>query len=390
MNHYRSSQNKLPVITLRHLMIDSKKCIGLQFYPSKVIHALVKTLDKPRWSNEHQMVFVINTETNLTALFNTFKGVAWMNCRYFFKNKPIRTWGVDEDYTPLKQKFIADEGDTTLCPKEYIQLLETRRYSLSTARSYTHLFSNFIQFYHSKPLSDINERDIRDYVHMIVKMGKSASYQNQVINAIKFYYEQVLDMPQRFYEIDRPVKEHKLPMVLSEEEVKQLFTATENLKHKAILVTIYSCGLRISELLNLKLTDIKSDRGQVLIRDAKGKKDRMTVLSQTTLELLRKYFKAYRPQVYLMEGGPGIPYSSKSVQNILKRSLRKANIYKPATPHTLRHSFATHLLEHGTDLRYIQVLLGHSSPKTTEIYAHVSTRSLKEVKSPVDHMNIEF
>jgi site-specific recombinase XerD len=224
----------------------------------------------------------------------------------------------------------------------------------------------------------------------IVKQGKSLSHQNQVINAIKFYYEQVLDMPQRFYEIERPRKQQKLPSVLSEEEISKIISSTANLKHKTILATIYACGLRLSELLNLKISDIQSDRHLLLIRDGKGKKDRHTLLSDTTLTLLRKYYVVFRPKEYLFEGQDGGRYSSKSVQNIVKHALRTANIKRPASAHTLRHSFDTHLLENGTDLRYIQTLLGHSSPKTTEIYAHVSTKGIRDVVSPIEKLKIEF
>ena len=244
--------------------------------------------------------------------------------------------------------------------------------------------------FHEKPLNELNEIDIRQYIHGIVKQGKSASYQNQAINAIKFYYEQVLDMPQRFYEIDRPIAEHKLPFVLSEAEIGKLISVTANLKHKAILVTIYSCGLRMSELINLKISDIQSDRNLLLLRAAKGNKDRTTILSNTTIFLLRKYYKQFKPEVYLFEGQKGGPYSSKSVHNIVKHAMALAKINKPASTHTLRHSFATHLLENGTDLRYIQTLLGHSSPKTTEIYAQVSTKSLRGVVSPIEKLNIQF
>lgn len=232
--------------------------------------------------------------------------------------------------------------------------------------------------------------DIKKYVHGIVKQGKSASYQNQVINAIKFYYEQVLDMPQRFYQIDRPKKEHKLPIVLSEEEVAKIISVTTNLKHKAILVTIYSCGLRLSELINLKISDMQSDRNLLLVRNAKGNKDRTTLLSTTTIALLRKYYAQYRPMTYLFEGQTGGPYSSKSVQSIVKNAVKLAHICKSVSPHTLRHSFATHLLENGTDLRYIQTLLGHSSPKTTEIYAQVSTKHLGNIVSPLEKLGIAF
>lgn len=168
----------------------------------------------------------------------------------------------------------------------------------------------------------------------------------------------------------------------------RLIAATENLKHKAIIVTIYSCGLRLNELLTLKMSDIQSDRNLLLIRGAKGNKDRTTILSDTTLALLRKYYRKYRPKELLFEGQFGGSYSAKSVSNIIKHGLAPAKINTPASAHTLRHSFATHLLENGTDLRYIQVLLGHSSPKTTEIYTRVSTRNLRDVKSPVEKLKI--
>jgi len=382
--------NKLPILTLRNLMINGKKCIGLQHYPNKIIDILITGLGEVQYSEEYKMHYIPNSEANIKILITSFRGVAWINYKYFYKNKPIHTRGANENFSLLKEKYQGQEKLLNYCPAEYIQLLETRRYSLNTARSYCMLFADFVEYYCDRPLIEINEQDIKAYVHSIVKAGKSSSYQNQVINAIKFYYEQVLDMPQRFYEIDRPNKERKLPLVMSEEEVTRLMDAVTNLKHKAILATMYSCGLRISELLWLQLTDIQSDRRLVLVREAKGKKDRTTVLATTTLELLRKYYQEYRPRVYLFEGGPGIPYSSKSVSNILKRALHKAGINKQATPHTLRHSFATHLLENGTDLRYIQVLLGHNSPKTTEIYAHVSTRYLRDVKSPIEKLNIRF
>ena len=370
-------------------MIDEKKAIGIQFYPNKVIQALIKTLDSPKWSEQYSMVFVANTPENFKAFFRVFKGIAYINCRYFLRNKPLYANAKPVDLSAIKNKSLT-EKDKPVCPREYIELLESKRYSFNTAKIYTALFAEFMNHFKGKSLAEIDEIDINHYVNGIVKRGKSASYQNQIINAIKFYYEQVLDMPQRFYEIDRPKKEHKLPFVLSEKEIKTLITVTSNLKHKAILVTIYSCGLRMSELLNLKITDIQSDRNLLLVRDGKGNKDRTTILSDTTIALLRKYYLQFRPEVYLFEGQKGGPYSSKSVHNIVKHGLAIAKIIKPASTHTLRHSFATHLLENGTDLRYIQTLLGHSSPKTTEIYAQVSTKSLRGVVSPIEKLKIEF
>lgn len=382
-------KSKIPIITLRNLLIEEQRQIGLQFYPSQVIETLVASLDGPKWSEQYQMRYIRNTPENLKLLFELFRGVAWINGRYFFRNKPIRTGGEDEDYTSLKGARTVEDGPGC-CPAEYIALLETRRYSLNTARNYVHHFSRFVRHLGERKLTDVNENDIRQYIHQIVKTGKSSSYQNIAINAIKFYYEQVLDMPQRFYVIDRPVKERKLPLVLSEEEVQKILTVTTNIKHRAILATIYSCGLRLSELLALRMCDIQSDRHQVIIRNAKGKKDRATLLSDWTLNLLRTYYRRYRPVEYLFEGGASTPYSAKSVQNILRSALMKAGIRKKATPHTLRHSFATHLLENGTDLRYIQALLGHTSAKTTEIYAHVSTKYVREIRSPIDNLNLQL
>jgi site-specific recombinase XerD len=216
----------------------------------------------------------------------------------------------------------------------------------------------------------------------------STSYQNQAINAIKFYFEKVLGGKRATYSIDRPKKEKALPVVLSEEEIVRIFKNIENCKHKAILMVIYSAGLRISECVNLKIKDIDSNRMQLRIEQSKGKKDRYTLLSSKTLNFLRDYFKVYRPSVYLFEGQFGNQYSTRSIQTIFQETVKKAGITKRVTVHSLRHSFATHLLENGTNLRYIQSLLGHSSSKTTEIYTHITTKGFDQLKSPLDHLDI--
>jgi len=212
--------------------------------------------------------------------------------------------------------------------------------------------------------------------------------ENQAINAIKFYYEKVLGRPVRKYYVQRPKKGWNLPNVLSEIEVQQIFSNTENLKHKAILSLIYSAGLRRGELINMKIEDIDSKRMYVIIRQGKGRKDRYSILSEKILDLLRRYFKDYRPKKWLFEGQFGGQYSETSVHNILKAAVKKSGIRKKVTVHTLRHCFATHLLEHGVDLRYIQELLGHRSPKTTEIYTHITQRGLGKIKSPLDNLDI--
>ncbi len=216
----------------------------------------------------------------------------------------------------------------------------------------------------------------------------STSYQNQSINAIKFYYEQVLGGKRKFYFLDRPRKEKRLPVVLSEEEVVRIFGQVGNIKHKCLLMLIYSAGLRIGEALNITVADIDSARGQVSIRGAKGNKDRVSLLSASLLPLLREYYQQYQPKKYLFEGMGGGKYSARSAQAVLKRAVKQAKIKKNVTLHTLRHSFATHLLENGTDLRYIQTLLGHNSSRTTEIYTHVSTKALRDIRSPLDKLNL--
>ncbi|MCF7888991.1 MAG: tyrosine-type recombinase/integrase [Victivallales bacterium] len=187
-----------------------------------------------------------------------------------------------------------------------------------------------------------------------------------------------------YYELHRPRKENKLPKVLSKIEVKRILASSNNIKHKCILMLIYSAGLRRSELLNLKPTDIDSERMLIHINGAKGKKDRISLLSDNLLKLLRKYYKEHRPKKYLFEGQNGGKYSSTCVANILKKASLKTGIRKNVTPHMLRHSFATHLLEQGTDLRYIQELLGHERSKTTEIYTHVSKKAIDKIKNPID------
>lgn len=220
-----------------------------------------------------------------------------------------------------------------------------------------------------------------------MKSGLSSSYQNQIVNSIKLYFKTCRDTKIEVDKIHRPKREKVLPNVLSKEEVKAILNAHENIKHKMMLSLIYSCGLRCGELIALKPVNIDSKRNIILLKNAKGKKDRIAPLSLKILEMLREYYRQYKPINYLFEGQiAGQPYDARSLQLVLKQALKKASIAKPVTLHWLRHSYATHLLESGTDLRYIQELLGHNSSKTTEIYTHVSTKSIQQIKSPFDDL----
>ena len=275
------------------------------------------------------------------------------------------------------------------CPSEYIAKLKELRYSKNTLDTYKHMFEEFINYYPETEINDITDVMIVDFLQYLVnERNISGSYQNQSINSIKFYYERVLGGQRKIYTFDRPRKEKILPEVLSEEELVKILNATENLKHKAILMTIYSAGLRISELTNLRIKDIDSGRMQIRVEQAKGKKDRYTLLGEKTLEILRKYVSEYKPKEWLFEGRNGEQYGSRTIQEILKKSVDKVGLKKRITVHTLRHSFATHLLEAGTDIRYIQNLLGHQSGKTTEIYTHITTKGFDQIKSPLDKLEI--
>jgi len=269
--------------------------------------------------------------------------------------------------------------------KQYMDLLIQKRYSKNTQNIYYNYFKDFCIYFKKENLLNITTAQINAYILDLIKSKNiSISQQNQRINAIKFYYEKVLGRDKQYYELHRPKKEHKLPKVLSKDEIKKIFDVTNNLKHKCILMLIYSAGLRRSELLNLTVNDIDSKRMLIIIKGAKGKKDRISLLSENLLQLLRQYYKEYCPKKYLFEGQNGSRYSTTSIANILKKAAKKAGIRKTVTPHMLRHSFATHLLEQGTDLRYIQELLGHKSSKTTEIYTHVSKKAIDKIKNPVD------
>jgi site-specific recombinase XerD len=262
-----------------------------------------------------------------------------------------------------------------------------KRYSASTIETYMSCLRFFYEHF-NESVDNLSKKEIENYQYHLVKKGYSRSTQNQHINAIKYYYEQVLKRKRETYYIERPRKDRKLPSVLDKTEIHAIINCTSNLKHKAALTIIYACGLRISELIDLKIASIDGERMLIKIVNSKGAKDRYVPLPENVHKLLRKYYVQYRPRVYLFNGAEKLKYSPISVRNVLKRSAKKAGIRKNVTPHTLRHSYATHVLESGIDIRYIQAILGHNSIKTTEIYTHVSTKNVLAVKSPIAEMKL--
>lgn len=265
------------------------------------------------------------------------------------------------------------------------QKMVLKGFSRSTINIYQAELKHFFNFFRNRDYKTITKEEIEGFVfHLLSKYKISDTKQNSLINAIKCYYEHTLGMPREYYEITRPKRGVNLPDVLSVEEVLAILESPKNIKHRAILHTIYGAGLRVNEVIRLRIKDIHSDGGYLFIKDSKGKKDRHTVLSHHLLNLLRRYYKAYRPAYWLFEGQDGGQYSSRSIQNIYRAATEKAGVGAWSTPHTLRHSFATHLMQNGVNIRYIQSALGHSSTKTTEVYTKVLGISNKTLTSPLD------
>ena len=270
----------------------------------------------------------------------------------------------------------------------YIDLneqLTLKRYSASTKRVYLAEFKHLLVLLNDFPVGNLSPKRLKDYFLYCTKVKKMGERKlNGKINAIKFYFEQVLHQPKMFFDIPRPKKPITLPKMLSKAEVKRLLLATTNLKHNIALQLSYGMGLRVSEVVNLKVMDIDSSRMMVHVRGAKGKKDRYVPLPESILPSLRAYYANYRPQTYLLEGQYGGAYAKSSLQQVFKKAMRKARINKAIGIHGLRHSYATHLLESGADMRFIQELLGHNSIKTTQLYTKVTQPSLKNIVSPLD------
>lgn len=288
---------------------------------------------------------------------------------------------------PQRNQAEEESQELTEQIKEFKEWMTSRRYSESTIGTYINAIKVFLRFV-NKPINVVHSKDLVHFNNnYILASGLSNSYQNQAVNAIKLFYSRITDKNLEPGELERPKREHRLPNVLSLQEVGQILDSSPNLKHRMMLTVIYACGLRSNELLQLKLTDVDSKRHFLHIRQAKGKKDRYVPIPDKLILELREYYKQYKPKIWLFEGHEeGHRYSARSLQLVLKKVLKRAKFKKPVTLHWLRHSFATHLLENGTDIRYIQVLLGHNSPKTTMIYTHVSEISISKIKNPYEDL----
>ena len=364
----------MDTIELTPLWHQKMYCMAIRGRLSVETNRLVSTFPNRLYSKTNQCWYVQYSPAALDMVFQTLSEVCRVTIPIPFDEKRNTV------HLPLKDKWPLPEG--------YRECLIRMRYSESTCSTYENQMRQFLEFIEPIPITDITKDLVDQYmVYLVEKRKVSVSTQNTAINSIKFYLEQVNKGERTFYYVDRPIKERLLPSVLSEDEMQKLLGASQNIKHRCIMFLLYSAGLRISELLSLKWQDIDEDRKIIYIRRGKGRKDRITLLSRLALDYLKHYLNLYKPTQWLFEGPDGGQYSSRSVNQFIHRYSSKAGIHKHVSAHTLRHSFATHLLERGTDLRYIQTLLGHESSKTTERYTHVTKRGFEKLISPLDNLD---
>jgi integrase/recombinase XerD len=360
----------MPQITYHLINHKGKKRILLKFDRNAEWNARIKKVEDARWSATHKGWHIPATKTNLEKC------------------------GIKEDElikasnASKAEKVIGLSSNNKEQLNLYSERMMLQKLSSSTITTYRNEFVQLLQLLKKKNVQDLTADDLKRYMlYCTEKLKLSENTLHSRLNALKYYFEKILKREKFFWEIPRPKKHLQLPKVLGEKEVAKLFNALTNKKHKAILFTAYSAGLRVSEAVTLKLKHIDSDRMQLFIEKAKGKKDRYVTLSPILLDVLRAYIKDVkpRPKVYLFEGEqPGEPYTARSAQKVFQRAKEKAGILKDVSFHSLRHSFATHLLEKGIDIRFIKDILGHFDIKTTERYLHVTREKLVNIISPLD------
>lgn len=378
-------------IELKPGYLNNELIVEIHFEFNKQIIEVIKSIPGRRWNKHAKYWYISQRHFKLEEFMDKLDTIATIDysaLEAFDHGTNISS--PDDHPASERDKHIKRFEESAIKPKielpsEYLEKLIRKRYSQNTIKTYVTYMRSFMVEFKGRELDSIKTQEINEYILKLIRTkGISHSQQNQRINAIKFYYEKVAGLDKQLYYLERPKKSRELPKVLSETEVLAILESIQNLKHKSIIATIYSAGLRRSELINLRKQDIFFDRKLIFIRGAKGKKDRTSILADSLAVTLNRYLQEFKPNYWLFEGVNRNQYSATSIAKILQRGARKAGIEKKVTPHMLRHSFATHLLEQGVDIRYIQTILGHGSSKTTEIYTHVSKTSLAKIKSPLD------
>jgi site-specific recombinase XerD len=381
------------LIQLIPFYYSRQECIGLHGPDADSFHSAIKKISGIKWNRIERCWYIPCTRAAYDALKKQIDQVFTIDTsalRDYLEQRKIK---VPEPQHSIKAITAMQLIKFPLC-KENLLAFEAMRnklivkgYSENTIRNYLYEFNVLLRLLKERSVNDLSKDHIQSYLLWLLKeQGCSETKVHTTVNALKFYFEQVMGRGKEFYDLPRPKKPFKLPSILAEEEVLKLIQGVKNLKHKTILMTAYAGGLRVSEIIHLKVKDIDSKRMMIHLHGAKGKKDRMVPLSMILLETLRVYYLAYKPKEFVFESNIGEMYSDRSVQTILQDAKKKAGIDKKGGIHMLRHSYATHLMEEGTDIRVIQTLLGHNSIRTTMLYTHVSNLAIGKIKSPLDKL----
>jgi integrase/recombinase XerD len=380
----QKNENNLKISVMSHPHEEHLWCLDLPAELINVYLATVKNICDRKWNQRLTLWEIPKTKVTLAFLDKYLKDIIVWKCD-IPKNLPDTN--ASNDFTPVKKFAEIQKLQYENAIIAFEEKMMINRYSWRTIKGYKSCLRNFLWFYNEKRPSEIMRSEIDAFLlHLIKTKNISESHQNQYSCAIKLFYVELCKQEEKVKGLVKIRKEDKLPKVLMESEVEALFAACDNQKHKCILMLIYSCGLRLGELTNLRITDLQPEANRLFVRDGKGKKDRCTILSTLVWERVKGYMEVYQPVDWLFEGQDGGKYSDRSVQEIFIKAKLKSGINVMATCHTLRHSFATHLLEKGVDLRYIQELLGHASSKTTEIYTHITKKGWDKISSPIDSL----
>lgn len=352
--------------------------IYLKFAYHRDIVDLIKTFESPYWHKDLKLWSIKGGKENYLEMVHALM------------SRDLNPESAEIYDKRTREARIDSRQESSLSiPEKFMKYMDLKNYSYRTMEAYEHHISRFIASFPEEKILTLHADQINEYIHKLVEdFNYSRSYQNQLINAIKLFYKVMNGKTLETNSIPRPKRSNKLPIVLSKDEISTILRTIKNIKHRTIITVIYGTGIRLSESANLRINDIDYERKLVHIRGGKGRKDRIVPLSPLLHEKLYEYIRLYKPKEYLFEGISGGPYSTRSIQAILKTALANTGITKNASIHSLRHSFATHTLEQGTDIRLLQEILGHSSIKTTEIYTHISNTSILRVKSPLDKLDL--
>ncbi len=367
-------------VVLSELFHREQECFAIGFVYDDKLKGLVKGLPKVRWSDRNKTFYIPKRSISLHFLYTALqkKGIY-----VDYSSVTTRKTSISEVKKKRVPRVINEQNKQVI--RAYVRYLRGLRLSKSTVNVYFTFVADFVEFIGEKPLDDLTNVDVRLFVERQVEYKRYAiSTHRQLVSAIKHFGRFLPDSNLVVEELMRPSKSKYLPSVLSKEEVIDLLRCTRNLKHRAVLALLYSAGMRIGEVLSLELRDIDVDRRQIFIKNGKGRKDRVVILAESFVPLYENYYLTYVPKRYFIENPDGGVYSAASIRKFLKVSASRAGIKKNITPHTLRHSYATHLIENGVGLRHVQDLLGHSKPETTMIYTHIAKKDLLKIESPLD------